>query len=361
MRGPKRGPRPARGPTASRSQANARATPGRKLSSELNDAVQETRLLLVANGVGLAKRRDGEQLDIALLVEQREGGGDRLSGRAEVRTDPNVNTIAVDRGHPRRSRHLGPLANRMLIFFGFARGTGLFRPFLYIVLRRRASPGSRSRRYSSRGEGGARMGWDHRRPAVGAKPVTEASVRIFDFVTALFLLFLLIPLIVLISIGILIDSRGPILYGATRVGRYGQTFRMLKFRKMTAQAQGPPLTVARDARFTRLDGFSRRRSWMSCPSCGTSSGANQPGRPSSEDIAFVSLLRDDYEEILTVPPGITGLSQLAFAKESQLLASNDSEDYYVESCFRRKWGSTASTLGGDHCSSTCRSCCGPES
>ena len=178
------------------------------------------------------------------------------------------------------------------------------------------------------------MGWDHRRPAVGAKPVTEASVRIFDFVTALFLLFLLIPLIVLISIGILIDSRGPILYGATRVGRYGQTFRML-----TAQAQGPPLTVARDARFTRFGRLLAKTKLDELPQLwNVVRGEMSLVGPRPEDIAFVSLLRDDYEEILTVPPGITGLSQLAFAKESQLLASNDSEDYYVERLLPQKVG-----------------------
>ena len=183
------------------------------------------------------------------------------------------------------------------------------------------------------------MGWDHRRPAVGAKPVTEASVRIFDFVTALFLLFLLTPLIVLISIGILIDSRGPILYGARRVGRYGQTFRMLKFRKMTAQAQGPPLTVARDARFTRFGRLLAKTKLDELPQLwNVVRGEMSLVGPRPEDIAFVSLLRDDYEEILTVTPGITGLSQLAFAKESQLLASNDSEDYYVERLLPQKVG-----------------------
>ena len=183
------------------------------------------------------------------------------------------------------------------------------------------------------------MGWDHRRPAVGAKPVTEASVRIFDFVTALFLLFLLIPLIVLISIGILIDSRGPILYGATRVGRYGQTFRMLKFRKMTAQAQGPPLTVARDARFTRFGRLLAKTKLDELPQLwNVVRGEMSLVGPRPEDIAFVSLLRDDNEEILNVTTGINGLSQNAFAKESQLLASNDSEDYYVERLLPQKVG-----------------------
>jgi lipopolysaccharide/colanic/teichoic acid biosynthesis glycosyltransferase len=181
------------------------------------------------------------------------------------------------------------------------------------------------------------MGWDDRRPAVRAKPVTEASVRIFDFVAALFLLLLLTPLIVLISIGILIDSRGPILYGCTRVGRYGHTFRMLKFRKMNAQAQGPPLTVASDTRFTRFGRLLARTKLDEVPQLwNVVRGDMSLVGPRPEDIAFVSLLREDYEEILTVPPGITGLSQLAFAKESQLLAADDIHRYYIERLLPQK-------------------------
>jgi lipopolysaccharide/colanic/teichoic acid biosynthesis glycosyltransferase len=181
------------------------------------------------------------------------------------------------------------------------------------------------------------MGWDDKRPAVRAKPVTEASVRIFDFAAALFLLLLLTPLIVLITIGILIDSRGPILYGCTRVGRYGNTFRMLKFRKMNAQAQGPPLTVASDTRFTRFGRLLARTKLDEVPQLwNVVRGDMSLVGPRPEDIAFVSLLRNDYEEILTVPPGITGLSQLAFAKESQLLAAEDSHDYYIERLLPQK-------------------------
>jgi lipopolysaccharide/colanic/teichoic acid biosynthesis glycosyltransferase len=181
------------------------------------------------------------------------------------------------------------------------------------------------------------MEWDQEAPAVRAKPVTETSVRIFDLLAAVVLLALLVPLIVLISIGILIDSRGPVLYGCTRVGRYGRTFRMLKFRKMNAHAQGPPLTVASDGRFTRLGRLLAKTKLDELPQLwNVVKGEMSLVGPRPEDISFVSLLRADYDEILAVPPGITGLSQLAFAKESQLLALEDSHGYYVERLLPQK-------------------------
>jgi lipopolysaccharide/colanic/teichoic acid biosynthesis glycosyltransferase len=181
------------------------------------------------------------------------------------------------------------------------------------------------------------LGSDHRRPAAEENSVTELSVRIFDCLAAVVLLFLLTPLLVLVSIGIVFDSRGPILYGCTRIGRYGRPFRMLKFRKMTAHAQGPPLTFARDGRFTPFGRLLAKTKLDELPQLwNVVKGDMSLVGPRPEDKAFVSLLRDDYEEILRVPPGITGLSQLAFAKESQLLAAEDSHGYYVERLLPQK-------------------------
>jgi lipopolysaccharide/colanic/teichoic acid biosynthesis glycosyltransferase len=181
------------------------------------------------------------------------------------------------------------------------------------------------------------MGWEEKGTATRAEPLTETSVRIFDFVAAVVLLTLLIPLIVLISIVIVIDSRGPVLYGCMRVGRHGRTFRMLKFRKMDAHAQGPPLTVASDGRFTRFGRLLAKTKLDELPQLwNVVKGDMSLVGPRPEDITFVSLLRDDYAEILAVPPGITGLSQLAFAKESQLLAVEDNHGYYIERLLPQK-------------------------
>ena len=181
------------------------------------------------------------------------------------------------------------------------------------------------------------MGWEEKGAATQAKPFTETSVRIFDFVAAVVLLTLLIPLIVLISIVIAIDSRGPVLYECTRVGRHGRTFRMLKFRKMDAHAQGPPLTVASDGRFTRFGRLLAKTKLDELPQLwNVVKGDMSLVGPRPEDIAFVSLLPDDYAEILAVPPGITGLSQLAFVKESQLLALEDNHSYYIERLLPQK-------------------------
>ena len=179
------------------------------------------------------------------------------------------------------------------------------------------------------------MGW-------AAKPTTcgtnrELGVRIFDVVGASILLLLLVPMLVLIALGVVLDSRGPVFYGAERVGRYGRTFRMLKFRKMRVDAEGPRLTTGADARFTRFGRLLAKSKLDELPQLwNVVKGEMSLVGPRPEDRSFVELLQDDYEEILQVPPGITGLSQLAFAKESQLLLADTYENYYVERLLPQK-------------------------
>jgi lipopolysaccharide/colanic/teichoic acid biosynthesis glycosyltransferase len=180
------------------------------------------------------------------------------------------------------------------------------------------------------------MGW-------AAKPIArggtkrELGVRMFDVVGASFLLLLLVPMLVLIAIGVVVDSRGPVFYGAERVGRYGRTFRMLKFRKMRVDAEGPRLTTGADARFTRFGRLLAKSKLDELPQLwNVVKGDMSLVGPRPEDRSFVELLQDDYDEILQVPPGITGLSQLAFAKESQLLLAESYENYYVERLLPQK-------------------------
>jgi lipopolysaccharide/colanic/teichoic acid biosynthesis glycosyltransferase len=58
--------------------------------------------------------------------------------------------------------------------------------------------------------------------------------------------------------------------------------------------------------------------------------------PRPEDPAFVGLHPKQYGEILRVRPGITGLSQLAFANEAEILAVDDCIQDYIERILPQK-------------------------
>jgi lipopolysaccharide/colanic/teichoic acid biosynthesis glycosyltransferase len=60
--------------------------------------------------------------------------------------------------------------------------------------------------------------------------------RLIDVVCACLLLLATLPLFVAIAAAIVLDSRGPVMFGHTRVGKGGRCFRLLKFRSMVRDA-----------------------------------------------------------------------------------------------------------------------------
>ena len=159
------------------------------------------------------------------------------------------------------------------------------------------------------------LGAGHERPAFFAA-LDRGLKRVLDVVVAASLLVLASPLIAVLAVAVRLESRGPAFYRCRRVGRNGHVLRMLKFRKMRDGASGPALAAPDDARFTRLGGFLARTKLDEVPQLWTVlKGEMSLVGPRPEDPTFVALEREAYDEILSVRPGITGLSQLAFARE----------------------------------------------
>lgn len=102
--------------------------------------------------------------------------------------------------------------------------------------------------------------------------------RTFDFALGSAVLLILSPLFLAISLAILIDSKGSILFGQVRVGRDGKHFRILKFRSMVADAEGRKdelrsineaghglFKIRNDPRATRVGRFLRATSLDELP------------------------------------------------------------------------------------------------
>jgi lipopolysaccharide/colanic/teichoic acid biosynthesis glycosyltransferase len=161
--------------------------------------------------------------------------------------------------------------------------------------------------------------------------------RITDIAVAALVLLLTLPIFLVIAFAIVIESRGPVFYRADRVGRGGARMRMFKFRKMLPDAGGLPLTTGRDPRLTRVGAFLTRSKLDELPQfLNVLRGEMSLVGPRPEDPAFVMRRADDYEEILTVRPGITGLSQIAFADESRILSTDDPLEHYLQRIFPQK-------------------------
>ena len=175
------------------------------------------------------------------------------------------------------------------------------------------------------------------RPHSASSIVDEACVRLFDILGATILLVVAAPLILVVAVAVKLDSPGPVLFRCRRVGRNGHTFDMLKFRKMHDDAAGSALTVADDDRLTRVGAILTRFKLDEIPQVwNVLKGEMSLVGPRPEDPEFVSLQPGAYAEILSVSPGISGLSQLAFTKEPQILDPEDRTADYLTRLFPQK-------------------------
>lgn len=78
--------------------------------------------------------------------------------------------------------------------------------------------------------------------------------RVFDIVVSLIMIILCSPILLIISLLIVKDSKGGVFYRQERVTQYGRVFRIFKFRTMVQNADqiGTQVTVSNDSRITKI-------------------------------------------------------------------------------------------------------------
>jgi lipopolysaccharide/colanic/teichoic acid biosynthesis glycosyltransferase len=174
-------------------------------------------------------------------------------------------------------------------------------------------------------------------PAGVLAVVDRGAKRTLDFTVAGTLLLISLPVTLLACAMIVIDSPGGAFYRAERAGFRGRPLRMLKFRKMVNGASGRALTTDDDERFTRVGGWLAKTKLDELPQLWhVLKGEMSLVGPRPEDPSFVERHGGAYDHILSVRPGITGLSQLAFAEESRILDDEDPLGHYVDRLLPQK-------------------------
>ena len=165
--------------------------------------------------------------------------------------------------------------------------------------------------------------------------------RLFDLIGAALALLLLAPLLLLVALAVRLDSPGPVFFRQQRVGRGGVPFHIHKFRTMRvdAAALGPPLTVGRDARITRVGHWLRHHRVDELPQfIDVLLGRMSLVGPRPEVPQFVAHYPAALKaQVLAVRPGITDPASLAHIDEASILAgSADPERTYIEHILPRK-------------------------
>jgi lipopolysaccharide/colanic/teichoic acid biosynthesis glycosyltransferase len=180
--------------------------------------------------------------------------------------------------------------------------------------------------------------WD-REGQQGGDALRAGVKRAIDVTVSAAALVVLSPAFVVIAVLVVIDSPGSVFYRAERVGYRGARLRMLKFRKMHPAARGAALTTASDDRFTRVGKWLARTKLDELPQLWhVLRGDMSLVGPRPESPSFVARFASDYEVILTTRPGLTGYSQLAFAREGAILDPGDPQAHYLNRLLPQKVG-----------------------
>ncbi len=138
--------------------------------------------------------------------------------------------------------------------------------------------------------------------------------RMLDLVIASVALVVTAPVMAIAAIAIKLDSRGPVLYLASRIGRDGEEFKLCKLRTMHTGNDpvgvGTPV-FADDPRVTRVGAFLRRFSLDEIPNLvNVIRGEMAVVGPRPTLAAQVADYTPRQRRRLEVKPGITGWAQV---------------------------------------------------
>ncbi|HRY98820.1 MAG TPA: sugar transferase [Bacteroidales bacterium] len=164
--------------------------------------------------------------------------------------------------------------------------------------------------------------------------------RLTDILGSLFGLLLLSPLLLLLALAVVLDSKGGVLYRQERVGRRGKVFRLLKFRTMRPLAErGGLLSLGGgDPRITRVGAVLRKYKLDELPQLfNVLLGQMSLVGPRPEVPRYVAHYDERQRKVLSVRPGLTDYASLEYFDEGELLAASpDPEKTYLESILPRK-------------------------
>lgn len=159
-------------------------------------------------------------------------------------------------------------------------------------------------------------------------------IRFFDILFSLIALIVLSPILLIIAVIIMIESRGGAFFMQERVGKNYVMFRLIKFRTMALDSQKTGfLTVGmRDPRITKAGYYLRKFKLDELPQLiNVLSGDMSIVGPRPEIRKYVDEYTEEQKVVLSIRPGITDYASIEFSNENEILARSDNpEKTYIK-------------------------------
>lgn len=161
------------------------------------------------------------------------------------------------------------------------------------------------------------------------KKISLFFKRVFDIVVSLIMIILCSPILLIISVLIVKDSKGGVFYRQERVTQYGRVFRIFKFRTMVQNADqiGTQVTVSNDSRITKIGSKLRNCRLDELPQLFNIFLGDMTfvgTRP--ESVHYVKSYTNEMYATLLLPAGVTSEASIEYKDEADLLDQADDVD-----------------------------------
>ncbi|MDC7249522.1 MAG: sugar transferase [Sphaerochaetaceae bacterium] len=159
--------------------------------------------------------------------------------------------------------------------------------------------------------------------------------RFFDIFISVIGVIVLSPLLILVSILIKIDSKGPVIFKQERIGKSGKVFNILKFRSMNLNAEKQGVYESKnDPRVTKIGKIIRKLSIDELPQFLNIIKGDMSiigPRPTLTYHPWKYNEYSDFQKIrFSVRPGVTGWAQINGRKDVEWNKRIELDVYYVE-------------------------------
>lgn len=163
--------------------------------------------------------------------------------------------------------------------------------------------------------------------------------RIGDLFLSILIFLILLPIFLIVSLLIVLESGFPILYKADRGGYHGKTFKICKFRSMVKDADkiGGGTTALNDSRITKVGNFIRKTKIDELPNLlNIIKGEMSFIGPRPELLRYTNQYIKTEKLILEVRPGITDFSSIEFINLDEIVGTVNADENYEKLVLPKK-------------------------